>query len=48
MKLTSFRRKDQVHIQDMIAAKLVDASWCDRLQPSLADRLRELLADPEG
>jgi hypothetical protein len=48
MKLTSFRRKDQVHIQDMIGVGLIDASWCDRLPPPLADRLRELLADPEG
>ena len=48
MKLTSFRRKDQVHIQDMMAANLVDATWCDRLPPVLADRLRELLADPDG
>jgi len=48
MKLTSFRRKDQVHIQDMIGVGLVDQSWCDRLPPPLADRLRELLADPDG
>ncbi len=48
MKLTSFRRKDQVHIQDLIGVGLVDASWCDRLPPPLADRLRELLADPDG
>ncbi len=27
MKLTSFRRKDQVHIQDMIGVGLVDATW---------------------
>ena len=48
MKLTSFRRKDQVHVQDMIGVSLIDASWCDRLPPVLADRLRELLADPDG
>jgi hypothetical protein len=48
MKLTSFRRKDQVHIQDMIGVGLIDASWCDCLPPVLADRLRELLADPDG
>jgi len=48
MKLTSFRRKDQVHIQDLMEARLIDASWCDRLPPVLADRLRELLADPDG
>jgi len=27
MKLNSFRRKDQVHLQDLIALGLVDASW---------------------
>jgi len=48
MKLTSYRRKDQVHIQDLLEAHLIDATWCDRLPPPLADRLRELLADPDG
>ena len=27
MKLTSFRRKDQVHIQDLIGIGLIDATW---------------------
>ncbi len=48
MKLTSFRRKDQVHIQDMIGVGLIDATWPDRLPGVLADRLREILATPEG
>ena len=48
MKLTSFRRKDQVHIQDMIGVGLVDESWCGRYPKELADRLKELLDDPEG
>ncbi|MBI4579824.1 MAG: hypothetical protein HY718_08985 [Planctomycetes bacterium] len=48
MKLTSFRRKDQMHILDFIDVGLVDASWCDRLPPALASRLQELLANPEG
>ena len=48
MKLTSFRRKDQVHVLDMIEVGLIDESWCDRLPHILADRLRELLADPDG
>jgi hypothetical protein len=48
MKLTSFRRKDQVHILDLIGVGLVDESWCRRVPPELADRLRELLSDPEG
>jgi hypothetical protein len=48
MKLTSYRRKDQVHIQDMISIGLVNESWIDRLSPELGARLRELLDDPEG
>ena len=48
MKLTSFRRKDQVHIQDLIGVGQIDETWPDRFPPELADRLREILADPEG
>ncbi len=48
MKLTSFRRKDQVHLQDMIGVGLIDATWLARYQPELANRLQELLDDPEG
>ncbi len=47
MKLTSFRRKDQVHIQDMIGVGLIDASWIDRVPPELAARLQEILDTPE-
>ncbi len=48
MKLTSFRRKDQVHILDMISIGIIDSSWLDRLSPELRVRLQELLDDPEG
>jgi hypothetical protein len=48
MKLTSFQRKDQVHILDMISIGLIDESWSDRLQPELRLRLNELLNDPDG
>jgi 1,6-anhydro-N-acetylmuramate kinase len=48
MKLTAFRRKDQMHLLDMIDVELVDASWCARLTPELATRLKELLDNPEG
>jgi hypothetical protein len=48
MKLTSFRRKDQVHIQDLIGVGLIDASWLSRYPAELAARLRELLDDPTG
>lgn len=48
MKLTSFRLKDQVHLQDMVRVGLIDDTWPDRFPPALADRLREILADPDG
>jgi hypothetical protein len=48
MKLTSFRRKDQVHLQDMIGVGLIDASWLQKYSPDLAARLQELLDDPYG
>jgi hypothetical protein len=48
MKLTSFRRKDQVHILDMIDVGLLDASWLARLPDELSVRLKELLDTPEG
>lgn len=48
MKLTSFRRKDQVHLQDMIDVGLLDYPYLERLQPELAARLKELLDHPES
>lgn len=48
MKLTSFRRKDQVHLQDMIEVGLIDATWPARFPPQLAERLQLILDTPEG
>lgn len=48
IKLTAHRLKDQVHIRDLIGVGLIDATWPDRFPPELADRLREILADPDG
>lgn len=48
MKLTSFRRKDQVHLLDMLDVGLIDASWCQRLPAELAARLQELVDNPHG
>ncbi len=48
MKLMSNRRKDQVHIQDMIGVGLIDRSWLTRFPPVLADRLQQLLDTPDG
>ena len=48
MKLTSFRRKDQVHLLDMIEVGILDTSWPARLPAELAARLQELLDNPEN
>jgi hypothetical protein len=46
MKLTSFRRKDQVHLLDLLAVGLIDASWVARFPPELGARLQHLLDTP--
>ncbi len=48
MKLTSFRDKDRMHLRDMIDVEIVDETWCRRLPPELAERLKELLDSPNG
>lgn len=48
MKLTAFRRKDQVHLQDMIDVGLIDSTWPARFPPQLAERLQIILDTPEG
>jgi len=48
MKLTAFRDKDRMHLRDMIDVELVDESWCGRLPPGLAARLKELIDNPNG
>lgn len=48
MKLTSFRRKDQVHLLDMMETGQIDESWLERVPTEVRARLAELLADPYG
>lgn len=48
MKLTSYRRKDQMHLLDMLDVELIDETWKNRLPPELAERLQILLDDPHG
>jgi hypothetical protein len=48
MKLTSYRRKDQVHLLDMVEIGMLDETWLARVPLSLRDRLQALLDDPEG
>lgn len=48
MKLTSFRRKDQVHLLDLISVGLIDDSWPAKLPPNMGEKLQQLLDDPDG
>lgn len=48
MKLTSFRDKDRMHLRDLASVGLVDESWLTRFPAALAERLKMILADPEG
>lgn len=48
MKLNSHRRKDQVHLLDMISLGMIDASWLPKYPDGLRQRLEELLNDPDG
>lgn len=48
MKLNAFRRKDQVHLLDMISLGMIDETWLPRFPERLRLRLEELLNDPDG
>lgn len=48
MKLNVFRRKDQMHLIDMLDVELINASWVKRFSPELAQRLQQLIDNPEG
>ena len=48
MKLNSYRRKDQMHLIDMLDVRLIDQTWVERFPPELASRLQQLIDDPDG
>lgn len=48
MKLNANRRKDQVHILDMIEVGLIDETWVSRYPPELGARLQHLFDTPGG
>ncbi len=48
MKLTSFRDKDRTHLRDMLSIDLIDESWPSRFSSTLAERLQQLIDDPDG
>jgi hypothetical protein len=43
MKLTAFRLKDKVHLQDLLEVGLIDPSWTEKLPTELQPRLAELI-----
>lgn len=47
MKLTSYRRRDQVHLLDMLGVGLIDATWPQRFPDTLAARLQHLIDNPD-
>ncbi len=47
MKLNVFRRKDQMHLIDMLDVGLIDETWVNRYPSTLANRLQELIDNPE-
>jgi len=48
IKLTAFRDKDRTHLRDMIELRLIGQETLSELPRALADRLQELLDDPDG
>ncbi len=48
MKLNSYQLKDRVHLMDMIDVGLVDQTWPTRYPAQLAERLQELVDNPNG
>jgi hypothetical protein len=48
MKLTSYRLKDQVHLQDLLSVGLIDETWPARFPGELAVRLQAILENPNG
>ena len=47
MKLNVFQRKDQMHLIDMLDVGLIDETWVSRYPSILANRLQELINNPE-
>ena len=47
LKLAAFRDKDRTHLRDLLEVGLLDATFLDRLEPALRERLNVLLTHPE-
>ena len=46
MKLTSYRMKDRLHLQDLLGVGLLDETWMEKVPEALRARMREVLDDP--
>ena len=47
MKLNVFHDKDRMHLRDMLDVELIDETWVSRYPSILANRLQELIDNPE-
>lgn len=47
MKLTTYRLKDQVHLQDFIGVGLIDHTWPAKYPEPLRERLQAIIDSPE-
>ena len=47
MKLTAFRAKDRVHLDDLLRVGLIDETWKTRMPAAFADRLDQVIAEFE-
>ena len=47
MKLNVFRDKDRMHLRDMLEVNLIDEGWVELLPAELAQRLQQLIDNPE-
>ncbi len=47
MKLNVFHDKDRMHLRDMLDVELIDETWVSRYPSILANRLQELINNPE-
>ena len=48
MKLVANRDKDRTHIRDLIGVGLIDSTWPEKFPDVLAERLQQILANPDG
>jgi len=48
MLLAQFRIIDKAHVRSLAENDLVNADWLDRIDPTMAKRLKAILEDPHG